>query len=202
MPDVPLRRVDLAGAQGGGGGEEAGAPTTSREALGRGKMVLVSFPGAFTPVCSSAHLPGFLAAADKFPARGIALALIAVNDPFVMKAWAAKLDVKAPVVVLADGNGDFTRAVGLALDMREKGLGERSKRYALLLQDGVVQRVFMEEQANDLEVTDAAHVLAEADALWGGSGKAEAAAAAAAAGGAEAAGGRTGQPQQAAGART
>lgn len=117
--------------------------------LTRGKkVVLVAVPGAFTPTCSQKHLPGFVQRADELKSKGIdTIACISVNDAFVMKAWGENLDVDDKVLLLADGNGYFTKAMGVALDLSDKpaGLGVRSKRYALVAEDGIVKILKLEE---------------------------------------------------------
>jgi len=109
------------------------------EVLGSGKVVLFAVPGAFTPTCSDYHLPSFLIRHDELRAKGVdTVACISVNDPFVMAAWGEAQKVDGRVVLLADGNGDFTRAVGLEMDGSGFGLGTRSQRYAAVIEDGVV----------------------------------------------------------------
>ena len=150
IPDVQLRTMTSSG------------PTTisSREALGRGKVVLFAVPGAFTPTCSDHHLPGFVVRADDMRAKGVeTIACLAVNDPFVMGAWGRDQKVGDRVLMLADGNGDFTKAMGLELDGSSFGLGLRSQRYAAILEDGVVQALFV-EQGPGLDVSSAESVLA------------------------------------------
>lgn len=123
-----------------------GRPTavTTGELFGGGKVVLFAVPGAFTPTCSQAHLPGFVANADKIKARGVAsIVCVAVNDAFVMDAWGA--DRNADELVMAgDGNGEFTAAIGLEMDGRGFGLGTRSQRYAMIVDDGVVTKLAVE----------------------------------------------------------
>lgn len=117
--------------------------------LTRGKkVVLLAVPGAFTPTCSQKHLPGFVQRADELKSKGIdTIACISVNDAFVMKAWGDNLNVDDNVLLLADGNGYFTKAMGVALDLSDKpsGLGVRSKRYALVAEDGIVKILKLEE---------------------------------------------------------
>jgi peroxiredoxin len=110
------------------------------------KVVLFAVPGAFTPTCSGQHLPGYLTHADALRAKGVdTIACLSVNDAFVMSAWAKDKSVGDKVVMLADGNGDFTRAVGLELDGSKYGMGRRSQRYALVADDGVVTHLGVEE---------------------------------------------------------
>jgi peroxiredoxin len=121
-------------------------PVQSGDVLGTGKVVLFAVPGAFTPTCSDHHLPGFVMQADEILAKGVdRIACIAVNDAFVMGAWGNAQGTGDKILMLADGNGDFTAAVGLELDLAGLGLGNRSQRYAAILQDGVVQELFIEE---------------------------------------------------------
>jgi len=102
-------------------------------------VVLIGVPGAFTPTCSEAHLPGFVVHADELRARGVAeIGCIAVNDPFVMAAWAAQQQAEGRVTLLSDGNGEFARAARLTRDLSSAGMGERNKRFALVAVDGVI----------------------------------------------------------------
>ena len=109
------------------------------EVLGSGKVVLFAVPGAFTPTCSYYHLPSYLIRHEELKAKGVeTVACISVNDPFVMAAWGESQKVGDLVTLLADGNGDFTRAIGLEMDGSGFGLGTRSQRYAMVIEDGVV----------------------------------------------------------------
>lgn len=128
--------------------------------FGGKKLLLFSVPGAFTPTCSERHLPGFIAHLDEFHARGIGVACMAVNDAFVMQAWGQHRDVPSGLRLLADGNGDFTRALGLELDASGYGMGVRSKRFALYAEDGVVRGLWV-EAPGEYRVSSAEHVLAE-----------------------------------------
>lgn len=115
------------------------------ELLGSGKVVLFAVPGAFTPTCSDYHLPSYLIRNDELRAKGVdTIACISVNDPFVMGAWGEAQKVGDRVVMLADGNGDFARAVGLEMDGSGFGLGTRSQRYAAVIEDGVVTALHVE----------------------------------------------------------
>eukprot|EP00270_Netrium_digitus_P009574 TRINITY_DN2916_c0_g1_i3.p1 TRINITY_DN2916_c0_g1~~TRINITY_DN2916_c0_g1_i3.p1 ORF type:complete len:272 (-),score=67.09 TRINITY_DN2916_c0_g1_i3:216-917(-) len=110
------------------------------------KVVLFAVPGAFTPTCSQKHLPGFIEKADELKAKGVdTIACVAVNDAFVMKAWGEAVGAGDKVLLLADGSGKFTEALGVTLDLTDKGLGVRSRRYALLAVDGVVELLNLEE---------------------------------------------------------
>ncbi len=149
IPDVKLMTMTKDGPR----------PITSAEALGKGKVVLFAVPGAFTPTCSDHHLPGFVVRADEIRAKGVdTIACLSVNDPFVMGAWGRDQNVGDRVLMLADGNGDFTREVGLELDGSGFGLGTRSRRYAAILDDGVVSALFVEESPG-LSVSSAESVL-------------------------------------------
>ena len=133
---------------------------TTDELFKAKKVVLFAVPGAYTPTCDAKHLPGYLELADKLHAKGVdTIACVSVNDVFVMNAWAKHSNVGDKVVMLADGNADFARAVGLALDGRAFGMGERSQRYALYAEDGVVKQLFV-EAGGEFKVSSAEHMLA------------------------------------------
>jgi peroxiredoxin len=120
-------------------GEHGPEATTSAEVLGHGKVVLFAVPGAFTPTCSDHHLPGFVLRAEELRAKGVdQVVCISVNDPFVMSAWGSDQRVGTSVLMLADGNAEFTEAMGLPMDGSGFGLGHRSQRYAAIIEDGVV----------------------------------------------------------------
>lgn len=124
------------------------------------KVVLFSVPGAFTPTCSAKHLPGFVQHAGDFKAKGVdTIACMAVNDAFVMDAWGRDQQVGDKVVMLADGNADFAKAIGLELDASGVGLGIRSQRFAMVVDDGVVKGLHV-EQPGAFEVSSAESVLA------------------------------------------
>jgi peroxiredoxin len=134
-------------------------PATTGELLGTGKVVLFAVPGAFTPGCSNFHLPGFVMRADEVKAKGVdTIACIAVNDAFVMYAWSKDQSADA-LLMIGDGNGAFTKAVGLEFDGSGIGLGIRSQRYAAILQDGVVEQLFVEEKPG-VDVSSVENVLA------------------------------------------
>ena len=124
------------------------------------KLVLFAVPGAFTPTCSERHLPGFVEHFDVFQAKGIGVACMAVNDPFVMHAWGESQHVPQGLRMLSDGNGEFTRALGLEMDASAYGMGTRSKRFALYAENGVVQHVFV-EAPGEFRVSSAEHVLSQ-----------------------------------------
>ncbi|XP_041025029.1 peroxiredoxin-2E-2, chloroplastic-like [Juglans microcarpa x Juglans regia] len=122
--------------------------TTISDLTKNKKAILFAVPGAFTPTCSQKHLPGFVEKSKELKAKGVdTIACISVNDAFVMKAWKENLKINDEVLLLSDGNGDFTRAIGCELDLSDKpvGLGVRSRRYALLAEDGVVKVLNLEE---------------------------------------------------------
>jgi len=123
------------------------------------KVVLFAVPGAFTPTCSEQHLPGFIEHFDRFRERGIDVACVAVNDPFVMQAWGHSQHVPQGLKMLSDGNGDLARALGLEMDASAYGMGIRAKRFALYAEDGVVRQLFV-EAPGELKVSTAEHMLA------------------------------------------
>ena len=151
IPDVQLRTTTAEGPK----------AVQSRDVLGKGKVVLFAVPGAFTPTCSDHHLPGFVLRADDLRAKGVdTIACVAVNDAFVMGAWGQTQNTEGNVVMLADGNGDFTAEMGLEMDGSGFGLGTRSQRYAAILDDGVVTEL-MVESAPGVDVSSADAVLAK-----------------------------------------
>ncbi|MDE2173265.1 MAG: peroxiredoxin [Patescibacteria group bacterium] len=138
----------------------------SKEVFDGKKVVVFGLPGAFTPTCSSTHLPGFEERYDEFKALGIdEVYCLSVNDAFVMKQWADKLDAKK-VKMLPDGNGEFTRGMGMLVKKENLGFGERSWRYSMLVEDGIIKKLFIEPGLSDdcpddpFEVSDAGTMLA------------------------------------------
>ncbi len=126
-------------------GSDGPVPVQTGTVLGSGKAVLFAVPGAFTPTCSDFHLPGFVVRNEQLRAKGVdTVACISVNDPFVMDAWGKAQHVDDLVLMLADGNGSFTDAVGLEMDGSAFGLGTRSQRYAMVIDDGVVSALNVE----------------------------------------------------------
>jgi glutaredoxin/glutathione-dependent peroxiredoxin len=123
------------------------------------KVVLFSVPGAFTPTCSAKHLPGYVQKFAEFKAKGVDVACLAVNDAFVMAAWAKDQHVPDGLMMLADGNGTFSKALGLEMDGTAFGLGVRGKRFALYAEDGVVKQLNV-EAPGEFKVSDAASMLA------------------------------------------
>jgi peroxiredoxin len=138
---------------------EGPKPITTDELFKGKKVVLFAVPGAFTPTCSQKHLPGFVENADALKAKGVnTIACIAVNDPFVMGAWGKDQKVGDKVTMLADGSGKFADALGTVMDLTERGLGKRSRRYSMLVEDGVVKKLNLEE-GGGFEVSDAGTML-------------------------------------------
>jgi peroxiredoxin len=133
LPDVEIRVI----------GESIEQTRTGALFAGR-RVVMFAVPGAFTPTCSNRHLPGYVQHFAQFQARGIDVMCLAVNDAYVMQAWAASQNVPHGMLMLADGNGSFTRALGLELDGSGYGMGLRSRRFALYAEDGVVKQLQVE----------------------------------------------------------
>jgi glutaredoxin/glutathione-dependent peroxiredoxin len=140
-------------------GADGPVNVTAAELLGKGRVVLFSVPGAFTPTCNAKHLPGFIDKAAALRAKGVGkIVCLAVNDVFVMGAWGKSAGAGDAVVMAADGNGEFTRALGLELDARGSGMGMRGQRFALVIDDGVVKQVHL-EAPGEFKVSSAEHVL-------------------------------------------
>jgi peroxiredoxin len=124
------------------------------------KVALFAVPGAFTPTCSAKHLPGYVEQGDALKAKGVdEIACISVNDAFVMGAWGKSADAGS-VTMLADGNGAFAKAVGLTMDGSKFGMGERSQRYSMLVNDGIVEQLNV-EAPGEFKVSSAEHLLSE-----------------------------------------
>jgi glutaredoxin/glutathione-dependent peroxiredoxin len=137
-------------------------PVTSTELFKGKKAVLFAVPGAFTPTCHKNHLPGYVTHADAIKAKGVDLiAVTGVNDVFVMKAWAEASGAGDKVTFLADGSADFANAIGLALDLSARGLGMRSQRYSMIVEDGVVKDLAIEETPGTAAVSGAEAMLAK-----------------------------------------
>ena len=137
------------------------ANITTDEIFKGKRVVLFSVPGAFTPTCHAKHLPGFLQNIDKLKSKGVdTIACLAVNDVFVMDAWGKASNVGDKVLMLADGNADFSRALGLELDASGFGMGTRGKRFALVAKDGVVTHLNV-ENAGEFRVSAADYVLGQ-----------------------------------------
>ena len=139
-----------------------GPKPVSTDELFKGRTVaLFAVPGAFTPTCSAKHLPGFKQQAPTLKSKGVdAIACLSVNDPFVMRAWGEDQAVGEDVLMLADGNGEFTKAVGLEMDGSKFGLGQRSQRYSMIVKDGVVSTLNV-EQGGEFRVSSAEHMLGQ-----------------------------------------
>ncbi|MGA8155074.1 MAG: peroxiredoxin [Rhodoplanes sp.] len=140
--------------------ESGPAVKTTDEVFKGKKVVLFAVPGAFTPTCHNNHLPGFLKNADAIKAKGVdTIAVTGVNDVFVMDAWKKATGAEGKIEFLADGNGDFAKAIDLALDASGAGLGLRSRRYAMLVEDGVVKKLSVESEPGKAEVSSAENLL-------------------------------------------
>ena len=150
IPAVDLTRMTGDGPQ----------PVSTVDFFAGRKVVLFAVPGAFTPTCSAQHLPGFTASIDALRAKGVdAVACLATNDVFVMDAWGKDQDTEGKVEMLADGSGEFTKAMGLEFDLSARGLGVRSQRYALVAEDGVVTTLNVDE-GGGLDTSSAESILA------------------------------------------
>ena len=135
------------------------APISTADIFKGKTVVLFALPGAFTPTCSAKHLPGFVEKAGEIKAKGVdTIACLSVNDPFVMGAWGQDQNVGDKVLMLADGSAAFTKAVGLELDLENEGFGLRSQRYVMIVDDGVVSAVNV-EQGGAFEVSSAEAIL-------------------------------------------
>lgn len=138
---------------------------STTELLQGKKVILFGLPGAYTPVCSTSHLPGFVEQADKLKSEGVdAIACISVNDPFVMSAWGKEHKVEDKVLMLCDPSADLTRALGLDLDLAGIGLGTRSQRYSMVVEDGIVASVNVEGSIFDHEASSASRLRASVTA--------------------------------------
>jgi peroxiredoxin len=134
LPDVPLTVATADGPK----------PTTSGEFFKGKRVALFAVPGAFTPTCSARHLPSYVDKAEELKGKGIdEIACISVNDPFVMAAWGQR-DGSDDITMLADGNGEFANAIGLTMDGSKFGLGQRSQRYSMIVDDGIVEQLNVE----------------------------------------------------------
>jgi peroxiredoxin len=133
---------------------------SSADLFGGQRVVLFAVPGAFTPTCSAKHLPGYVEKLEAIKAKGVdRIVCMAVNDAFVMDAWRKNQNVPDDILLVADGNGAFSQALGLELDATAFGMGMRSKRFALVAKDGVVEQLFV-EAPGEFKVSAADHVLA------------------------------------------
>jgi peroxiredoxin len=148
LPDVPLTIATEDGPQ----------PTTSGEYFQGKRVALFAVPGAFTPTCSARHLPSYVDKAEELKGKNIdEIACISVNDPFVMRAWGDR-DGSADITMLADGNGAFADAVGLTMDGSKFGMGKRSQRYSMIVNDGVVEQLNV-EAPGEYRASSAEHML-------------------------------------------
>jgi peroxiredoxin len=150
LPDVKLKTMAADGIK----------DMSTGELFGGKRVALFALPGAFTPTCSAKHLPGFVEQAEKIRAKGVdRIVCLSVNDAFVMGAWAQAQGAGDKVLLVADGNAEFSNAVGLAFDGSGFGMGTRSQRYAMIVQDGVVEKLFVEKPM-EFKVSSAEAVLA------------------------------------------
>lgn len=130
--------------------------STSEEIFTGKTVVVFGLPGAYTPVCSEQHLPGFINRADDLAAKNVdTIACISANDPFVMHAWAQEHNVNDKIMMLCDPEAEFTKSIGLSLDLADFGMGDRSERYSMIVEDGVVKALNVEESILSCEVSSA-----------------------------------------------
>ncbi len=149
MPSVTVKHL----------AEDGIAELNTDEIFGGKKVVLFAVPGAYTPTCTAQHLPGFQSKADALKAKGVdTIVCMAVNDPFVMKAWGDSAGLRGEVLLFPDGNAELTKALGLELDGSGVGLGLRSKRFAMIVEDGTVTHLAVED-GTGLEVSSAERIL-------------------------------------------
>ena len=143
------------------GTPEGPRPMSTDDIFAGKKVALFAVPGAFTPTCSAKHLPGFKEHVADFKAKGVdAIACVSVNDAFVMKAWGDSQSVGDDILMLGDGNGDFTKAIGLEMDGSKFGMGQRSQRYSMIVEDGVVKELNV-EAPGEFKVSAADYMLAQ-----------------------------------------
>jgi peroxiredoxin len=148
LPDVPLTIAS----------EDGPKPTTTADYFAGKRVALFAVPGAFTPTCSARHLPSYVDKAQELKGKGVdEIACISVNDPFVMAAW-GKRDGSADITMLADGNGEFANAAGLSFDGAKFGMGQRSQRYSMIVDDGVVEQLNV-EAPGEYRASSAEHML-------------------------------------------
>jgi len=151
IPDMTLTKATAEGPQ----------PIQTGDYFAGRKVALFSVPGAFTPTCSARHLPGFVERAAEFAGKGVdEIACVSVNDAFVLQAWAAQSGAEGKVTMLADGNGDFAEALGLAADFSKFGMGKRGQRWSAIVDDGVVRELNVEEPGA-FRVSSAEYMLAQ-----------------------------------------
>ena len=143
------------------GTPEGPRPMSTDDIFAGKKVALFAVPGAFTPTCSAKHLPGFKEHVADFKAKGVdTIACVSVNDAFVMKAWGESQSVGDAILMLGDGNGDFTKAIGLEMDGSKFGMGTRSQRYSMIVEDGVVKELNV-EAPGEFKVSAADYMLAQ-----------------------------------------
>ncbi|MBK1696069.1 peroxiredoxin [Rhodovibrio salinarum] len=152
LPDATLRKL----------GQDGIDEVTAKDFFKGRKVALIGVPGAYTPTCSNEHLPGFVEKAKQFHDKGVdEVACMSVNDPFVLKAWGEHSNVGDSVTLLSDGNAELTQKMGLEFDGSGAGLGTRCKRFAMLVDNGVVKALNVEDSPGSVEVTNADKLLAE-----------------------------------------
>lgn len=152
LPDVTLMYMSDTGP----------TPIKTSELFGGKKVIIFALPGAFTPTCSNQHLPGFVENAAQLRAKGVdTIACLSVNDAFVMGAWGEQQKAGDDVMMLGDGNGDFTKAVGLSFDGSGFGMGIRSLRYSMLVEDGVLKELNQEPNPGEAKVSGAETILGQ-----------------------------------------
>jgi glutaredoxin/glutathione-dependent peroxiredoxin len=152
LPEATLRLITGDGPR----------PVTTAEFFKGKKIVLFGLPGAFTPTCHKNHLPGFVANESAIKDKGVDLiAMTSVNDPHVLTAWAKASGTEGKITFLSDGNADFAKAAGLDFDASAGGLGIRSKRYSMLVEDGIVKKLNIEDSPGKADVSSAEHLLAQ-----------------------------------------
>ena len=153
LPDATFRVLGPEGIDG----------VSTKDVFGGKRIVLFAVPGAFTPTCHVKHLPGFIEVAEQFKEKGMdEIVCIAVNDPFVLSAWGEATGANGKVRILSDGNAEFTKKIGMDFDGSAVGLGTRSKRYAMVVDDGVVQSLNVEDSPGVCEASDAETILKSA----------------------------------------
>ena len=152
LPDTTFKTMTKDGPQ----------DKTNADLFKNKRVALVAVPGAFTPTCHKNHLPGFVENADAIKAKGVdAIYVTAVNDAFVMGEWAKASDSDGKIMFLADGNGDFAKALGLTMDASGFGMGTRSQRYSMIVDDGVVEHLNVEKPGGKVEQSSAETLLSQ-----------------------------------------
>jgi peroxiredoxin len=152
LPEVTLMQLT----------DKGPAPVKTSELFGGKKVVVFALPGAFTPTCSNQHLPGFIEKAADIKAKGVdAIACLSVNDAFVMGAWGKQQGAGDAVLMLGDGNGDFAAKTGLDFDGSGFGMGRRSQRYSMIVEDGVVKQLNVEPNPGEAKVSGAETILSQ-----------------------------------------